>query len=398
MLARRIPRGGSGGFTVSDNLYALFNGQNGDGEYKIGAASRTAGVWSEEASPVITKSGSGWVDDHVKDPWLLDLLTCYVAGYDGSKYQIGRMTRASTAAAWAYDSTVTPTLAVGSGGAFDDAGVNFPTVLHEPSDTGKEYKMWYAGDSGTEQSIGYAYSTNGTSWTKVGQVLTKGSSGQWDDEGVLPMAIIKSGATYSLFYGGRQGTTVPKWQGGIATFTDPEGSYTKSASNPVLLARFNDAGFSQSVSASAGATSLTVASTATWNVGEPMVIADGDSETETIRIVSIDSGTQITTTPALVSSFTAVGAVVRPFASVSVLPRTVRASSGGFEMYGTPFQPVEDLTVGGTSLREGSMRWTASTLTGPWSYDYTLGLMFPLYPTTTGWHQYSAENPSVIGA
>jgi hypothetical protein len=249
------------------------------------------------------------------------------------------------------------------------------------------------------QSIGYAYSSDGLSWTKVGQVLTKGASATWEDEGVLPMAIVKDGATYSLFYGGRQGTTVPKWQGGVATFTDPEGAYTKHGSNPVLLARFNDAGVFQAPSTVAlGATTVTMTSTAAFSEGEPVVLADNNSETEQHVIASIDSGVQVTLGQATSAQFASGnGAVFRPFASLSVIPRTVRvAYGGGWEMFGTPFQPVEDLTPGGSKLREGSMRWTAAALTGPWSYDYTTGLLFPLYPANTGWDKFSAENPSVI--
>lgn len=417
MLARRLlttgsgggPGGGGGsGFTAPEpSLYALINGQNGDGVYAIGAATKTAtSVWSEHGSNPVLQKGTGWESHHVKDPWLIHDGTQYVCYYSGSStvggiYQIGRATATSHTGPWTkYGSN--PIIALGSSGAFDDAGILFPTILYEPSDTGKEWKCWYGGYSGTEYSIGYAYSTNGTSWTKVGQVLTKGSAGTWEDEGVNPGAIYKSGSTYYLFYQGYQDPTVPKWQGGIATFTDPEGTYTKSASNPVLLARFNDSGVFQTPSANtnAGSAIVTMPSTAAFTVGESVVLADNNSETEVNEILRIDSATQITLTSAAVSSFTtAAGFAFRPLASVSVIPRTVRvAQAGGYEMFGTAFQPVEDLTVGGSKLREGSLRWTASSLTGPWSYDYTTGLMFALYPTNTGWDQLAAENPSVIVA
>jgi hypothetical protein len=57
---------------------------------------------------------------------------------------------------------------------------------------------------------------------------------------------------------------------------------------------------------------------------------------------------------------------------------------------------VEDLTVGGVKLREASMRWTASALTGPWAYDYGTGLLFAL--GSGGWDDIAAENPAVIPA
>src|SRR6185503_17186582 len=149
---------------------------------------------------------------------------------------------------------------VGAGGAFDDAGVNFPVVLYEPADTGKQWKMWYGANDGSIQTVGYAYSSDGLSWTKVGRVINVGTGGAWNDEGMLPGAIYREGSTYYLFANGRQGTTNPRWQGGLWTFTDPEGTYTP-ASNPSLLARFNDANTAQSLSGSSSGTTVTVAGT-----------------------------------------------------------------------------------------------------------------------------------------
>ena len=385
-------------------LRALYNGSNDGTLYAIGAATATDGVWTRYGlNPVIQVGAGGtWDDATVKDPciiWDGSQFVVYYAGYDGTKYQIGRAT-ASVYSGPYTKAGGNPVLTVGSGGAFDDAGVNFPVVLYEPADTGKEWKMWYGADEGTDQSIGYAYSTNGTSWTKVGQKVTKGSAATWEDEDVLPMAIYKDGATYNLFYGGRQGTTNPKWQGGLVTFTDPEGVYTKDAGNPILLARFNDANSTVSLTGTTAASAIvTVTATSGLNVNEPVVLADGNSQTEVMRIASIDSGTQVTLTDATVGTFTvAEGAVLRSFAYNSVLPRTIRAISGGFEMFGTPFQPVEDLSVGGTKLREGSFRWTASALDGPWTYDYSTGLLFPLTAPGTTWDSIAAENPSVIVA
>jgi hypothetical protein len=96
----------------------------------------------------------------------------------------------------------------------------------------------------------------------------------------------------------------------------------------------------------------------------------------------------------LAATFTvAQGARVRPLTYISVQPRGVRpAYGGGYEMFLTAFQPVADLSVGGTTLREGTMRATASAVTGPWTFDYTTSLIFDLWPDTSGWHKFSAEN------
>lgn len=409
MTARRMLFGvGAGPFSALErDLVALFNGTSDGITYGIGAGSRPiAGVWSPHGSnPIIAVGGGGaWDDATVKDPWLMwdgSQYVCFFAGLDGTNYRIGRATAAAHTGPWTkYGSN--PIIGLGAGGSFDDAGCSFPTALHEPDDTGKEWKCWYAADDGAAHSIGYAYSSDGISWTKVGQVLTKGSSGTWEDESVLPVAIIKDGSTYYLFYGGRQGITNPRWQGGIATFTDPEGAYTKYPANPVLLARFNDAGTSQllTTNTASGSPVVQVGSTAAWTVGEVMALIDDNSETDIHAIASVDSGTQITLDGNASSTFgTAGGATIRPAAYNAVLPRTVRrAPGGGFEMFGTAFQPAGDLSPGGTALRELSLRWTAPALVGPWSYDYATGLLFPLAPANSGWDKFSAENPSVIAA
>jgi hypothetical protein len=107
----------------------------------------------------------------------------------------------------------------------------------------------------------------------------------------------------------------------------------------------------------------------------------------------------VTLDSAVISDFTtAGGAILRSFAYQSVGCRSIILRDGSYILYGSPFQPVEDLTVGGSKLREGAIRLTSSALTGPWAYDYTASLLFPMFPATTGWHQFSIENLSVIVA
>lgn len=413
MLARRllIAAGGGGGTVLpaATDRYALFNGGATGADYAIGAASSTDyGItWTEYASNPVLSAGAGgaWDDGHVKDPCLLwdgSQYVMYYAGYDGASYQIGRATATSHNGSWTKDAS-NPVLALGAGGAFDDAGCAFPAVLYEPTDTGKEWKMWYRADDGAVQTIGYAHSSDGISWTKVGKVLDVGAGGTWDDVGVLPGGIIKSGSTYYLLYGGRQSAVAPvKWQVGAATFTNPEGTYTKAAGNPTLLAGFNTSGISQSLTAdtTAGSNVVTVGDTSHWAAGWTMLLVDGNSESEVVVIASVDSGTQVTLTTTAVGTFaTANGAVLRPVEMISVTPRTVLAAQGGgWEMFYTPFQAQDDLSPGGTLLREMSARATASALDGAWTLDHATGILFDLYPATTGWHKFSAENPSVIVA
>jgi hypothetical protein len=385
-------------------LYALFNGEPGTGEYAIGAATYDGATWTEYASNPVLQKGSGWESGHVKDPMLLwdgSQYVCYYAGYNGSQYQIGRATATTYSGPWTkYASN--PVLALGAGGAFDDNGLAFPTVLYEPDDVSKPWKMWYRADDGSNHlTIGYAHSTDGLAWTKVGKVLDVGTGGAWDDAWVQPCTVVKVGATYYLFTGGASSVTQPHfWQGGLVTFTDPEGTYTRDAGNPLLKARFNDSGTTLTPTAdiALGATQVHLTDTSAFNIGEPVVLADDDTTAETFYVTALNSSTVLTLDHAVsTGTYTAAhGFVFRSFAWTSIIPRTVRATVSGYEAFAAVFQPVDDLLQPASYLWEGSFRLTAAALTGPWSYDYVAGrgLLFPF--TSAAWHARSAENPSVI--
>lgn len=400
---------------AADAYYGLINGQNGDGVYAIGAFTRAADAYSEySGNPVLQKGSSGaWDDGHVKDPMLVwdgSQYVMFYSGYDGATYRIGRATAPSHEGPWTkYVSN--PVLDLGSGGSWDDAGVTFPTVLYEPTDTGREWKMWYIGNDGSGfTKIGYAYSSDGITWTKYASnpVITySGTVGAWDRYSVAIGAVLQESGTYNLFISGRKGTTNPQWQGGLYTCTDPEGTYTVYGSNPIMIHRVADANTSPTVTGSAtitlGATTVPITVPAAFNVGEPVMLIDGNSAVgpEVFYVTAIGAS-DVTLNRGVGATYTA-STVFRSFALNAIGPRTVLAKpSGGYEAFCTPFQPVEDLNlpVGETKLYEGTIEMTASALTGPWSYRYVAGrgLVFPLRPSGASWHTRSAENPSVIAA
>lgn len=384
--------------------YALFNGQNGDGVYYLGAATRTNGEWEEYAlNPVISPGASGtWDDAGVHGPslvWNGSEYRAYYGGYDGATFRIGFATAPAVNGPWTKQGMV---LDVGSSGDFDDGRVWFPTVIYEPTDTGKEWKMWYGGNDGSVARIGYAYSSDGITWTKVGMVLDLGTGGQWDDVEVMPGAIIKVAGTYYLHYLGRSSATPSYfWQGGLVTFTDPEGTYTRDAGNPLVKARFNDSSTSQVPTAdvTAGATTVSLTTPGAFNVGEPVVIADGDSTAENFYVTAV-GGSSVTLDHAVTGNFTGGGKQFRSFAFQCVYPRSILSRpSGGYELIGTVFQPVEDLTQPASKLWEGSFEWRGAALDDDFDYYYVAGrgLLFPL-SIGAAWHTRSAENPSVIAA
>ena len=132
-----------------------------------------------------------------------------------------------------------PVLIKGTSGAWDDEGVGSSCVIWDDDDN--LYKMWYTGtpdnSSGATPGIGYATSPDGVDWTKYGTepVIQAGSSGAWDDAGVLSPNVIKeSDTSYKMWYSGRSA------DGGIGNLrigyaTSPDGvNWTKYGTEPVI--------------------------------------------------------------------------------------------------------------------------------------------------------------------
>lgn len=130
-------------------------------------------------------------------------------------------------------------------GAWDDWKVEVPTVIFDKGEADRErrYKMWYGGanSSGPDLTkIGYAYSADGKSWTRVaesesphgeaGLVLMPGST--IGDAGVVSdPAAVKRGNTFYLWFtsfGARDDLLIS-----MATSTDGV-SWKKHSDNPVL--------------------------------------------------------------------------------------------------------------------------------------------------------------------
>jgi predicted GH43/DUF377 family glycosyl hydrolase len=86
---------------------------------------------------------------------------------------------------------------------------------------GSTYKMWYSHrDNSGVWSIYYADSSDGVTWSNKQQVLTVGGSGVWDAVRVNTPSVIKDGSTYKMWYTGRDASVPPKERIGYATSTD----------------------------------------------------------------------------------------------------------------------------------------------------------------------------------
>ena len=111
---------------------------------------------------------------------------------------------------------------IGSSGSFDDVGASRPTVIKD----GSTYKMWYSGHDGSKYTIGYATSTDGIGWAKLGGVMGVGAPGSYDDEGVYNPSVLKDGGTYKMWYVAQNEPTSTDRR--VAYATSPDGiTWTK---------------------------------------------------------------------------------------------------------------------------------------------------------------------------
>ena len=123
-----------------------------------------------------------------------------------------------------------PVFNPGPAGSWEDELISNPYVLFD----GSTYHMWYAGNDGTNTRIGYATSGDGIAWTRYegNPVMDKGPAGSWESVGVWPDCIYYDGNTYRMWYGGDNGTNI-KSRIGYATSSDGI-TWTKYENNPVL--------------------------------------------------------------------------------------------------------------------------------------------------------------------
>lgn len=395
-------------------FFGTYDGSEG-GVYGIGMGWTPDGNrWKRNyiANPVVAASGGGWKSADVKDPYTLwdgSEWVMFYSGFDGSRYRIGLGTSPDHTAWTDYASN--PVLDVGSGSDFDAASVSFATVILDTleANPAKRWKMWYSGAATGapdifSSTIGYAYAAAKEGpWTKHGQVLGFGPSGAWDAAGLVTSDVYRDPATglYTLLYQGRKNVSAPvTFQGGAATFTDPEGTYTKYPGNPTIPSN----GASQALTAdiTAGAVTVHIADTSAFAAGDAVVL-DRQTITGTVpdvsRILTVDSATQLTLEAALDNAYTVAdnGRIVHHWRN-SITPRGIRKlPDGTFDVYLTAFQPVEDVSHTGTMpLREACLRVNVASLTD--TPTYSNRLLLAMLQDTGRWDENSAENFRVISA
>ena len=109
-------------------------------------------------------------------------------------------------------------------GHFDANGQADPSVIY---DGPGHWQMWFdAYDGSAWRAIGYATSTDGLSWTKVGAGALPGPVGSWDKSYIHHPCVIKTAGTYYMYYAGHAANDTHN-NIGLATSKDGV-SWTKS--------------------------------------------------------------------------------------------------------------------------------------------------------------------------
>ncbi|MBC7260837.1 MAG: hypothetical protein H5T63_02390, partial [Chloroflexi bacterium] len=202
--------GVTGGTVIGSQSYS--NDQNVDGDVEA--------VWIQYAgNPVLTGS-------YALDPCVIKDGSTYKMWYthvdDSENWRI-YYAYSSDGTSWTvHGEVLAPS---GTPGAYDEVRVAGPAVIKD----GDTYKMWFgARNANAVWTIGYAVSSDGVSWTKVGKVLDVGAPGSWDSQMVREPWVIKDGDTYKMWYSGT--AAWPVFKIGYAESSDGT-TWTKHASN-----------------------------------------------------------------------------------------------------------------------------------------------------------------------
>lgn len=266
------------------------------------------------------------------------------------------------------------------------------SVLYEPDDPGREFKMWYVRSDTLD--IAYAASSDGVSWqTTDAPILTHGPLGSWDANHVMVGGIWKESDTYYLFYAGHDGVN---YQGGYATATSPGGPYTKSLDNPIVHA---EGAADQPLLASVrrGATRLTVADSSAFRAGQPVVLCSTRGTWEVNRIASVPSSMELEFVHQIAQTYSASeNSHVRSWASQDVHSTCVWREDGDWNVVTCNFGLHKGVMGAVNFMIEITGYMTGSDLADlEWRYSAS-----PLLGRTTSldttWDQCSRENMWVL--
>ncbi|RLF26815.1 MAG: hypothetical protein DRN14_06255, partial [Thermoplasmata archaeon] len=194
---------------------------------RIGYATSADGItWTKQGSAVLDIGGPNDFDSFgVSQPWVIKDGSTYKMWYTASDGLHLRIAYATSNDGITWTKQGSAVLDLGPYGAFDDSGVGAPTVVKD-----SVYRMWYIGNDGTHNRIGYATSTDGITWSRANNgeaVMKLGST--FDAQGLGSPSVLVFNGVYEMYYHGSNGVSQ---QIGYATSRD--GIQWERSSSPVL--------------------------------------------------------------------------------------------------------------------------------------------------------------------
>jgi predicted GH43/DUF377 family glycosyl hydrolase len=228
---------------LNQKYYMYYQGQDASNVIRIGLATSDDGItWTRySGNPILSAGATGTWDsktaqapsviyDFSKGTWKM-----FYTGSDGTLLQTG-YADSTDGIVW----TKAPNPVVKAGpSAWDNKRVVFSRVHFYNG----VYHCYYSGDDSTNTytyEIGYAYSSDGTTWTKLGSpVFSFGAPGAWDSFSVYAAEVLPvpvgGAAGYSMFYSGASTNTGP-FGIGIARKLSPSASLVAPSYGSVVRA------------------------------------------------------------------------------------------------------------------------------------------------------------------
>lgn len=196
-------------------------------------------VWTKYAyNPVLTNGPPGAWNRHVFSPCVLfnddnGRFEMWFSAVVGSPWYPNSIGYATSADGVSWTMHPDPVLTGGEAGSWDSgAGVSFQRVIREDG----TYKMWYCGArwQGDPAKIGYATSVDGINWVKyAGNPVMATGTADWEAGGFGGCAIMSVPGGYRMWYAGLNAARSAN-KIGYATSVDGITWVRDDANNPIL--------------------------------------------------------------------------------------------------------------------------------------------------------------------
>ncbi len=206
-----------------------FLGTNVSSSGQLVLGSQTGG-WAKYAANPILSPSPGWSPAWTIAPDVLYENGIYKMWYQGCTSSVCSIGYATSSDGTTWTPYAgNPVLA--SNSSSWDTSIALPRVIHD----GTVYRMWYAGNGPLAIRIGYATSSDGIHWTKYSTWPVFNGTMAWDSGAANTPAVVKVGTLFVMYFSGTNGSGGYSYSMGRATSGDGV-HWTEYSGNPVLVA------------------------------------------------------------------------------------------------------------------------------------------------------------------